>query len=178
MKNIISVFIVLLLNNFVQGQTTTTNKIICSEKEQKIQGSSDPRVIKTCTWSNLKCISTGESDYKGRYFYTYQWYKLINGKYVKTDKNQLFNENKNILLEQINKTIKNKYEDLSKDPENKDCLSMIDNLTIYTIDNLDIFIDKEGFMFSFSFGLPDACLAIDGDVIAYKIGEIEAYLKK
>jgi len=175
---ILIVILSMSCNNFVQGQATTSNKIICSEKEQKIQGNLDPRLTKTCTWLNYKCISTGEADSKGRYFYSYQWLKLINGKFVKIDKKQLFNENTSQLFEQINKSIKIKFDELSKDSENKDCLSMVEKLSYYNIDNLDIFIDKDGFMFSYSLGLPDACLAIDGDYISFSLKELEPYLKK
>jgi hypothetical protein len=178
MKNVILVIIAFLLSNFVHGQTITSNKIICSEKEQKIQGSSDPRLIKTCTWLNYKCISTGEADYKGRYFYSYQWLKLTNGKFVKIDNAQLFNEKLSQLLEKINKNIKTNFDDLSKDSENKDCLSEIEKLPVYNINDLDIFIDKDGFTFSYSFGLSMACLAIDGDYISFSLNEIEPFLKK
>jgi len=175
---ILIVTLSMVCNNFVQGQVTTSNKIICSEKEQKIQGNLDPRLTKTCTWLNYKCISIGEADYKGRYVYSYQWLKLINGKFVKIDKTQLFNENTSQLIEQINKSIKIKFDELSKDLENKDCLSMVEKLSYYNIDNLDIFIDKDGFTFSYSLGLQNACLAIDVDYISFTLNELEPYLKK
>ena len=178
MKNVILVIIAFLSSNFVQGQVTTSNKIICNEKEQKIQGSSDPRLIKTCTWLNYKCISTGEADYKGRYFYSYQWLKLTNGKFVKIDKTQLFNEKLSQLIEQINKNIKTKFDDLLKDSENKDCLSELEKLPFYNINDLDIFIDEDGFTFSYSLGLSLVCLPIDRDYISFSLKEIEQFLKK
>jgi len=178
MKRISLIICVLLLNNFVRGQVNNSNKIICSEKEQKIQGNPEPRLIKTCTWSNYKCISTGESDYKGRYFWSYKWFKLVNGKFIKIDKSELFTGNSNSLLEAVNKEIKNKFDELSKDSENKECLSEIQGLPYYNMDNLEIFLDKDGFTFSYSLGLSMACLAIDGDFISFTVNKVEPYLKK
>jgi hypothetical protein len=95
--------------DLVLGQTAVSSRISCNEKAQK------GTVVKTCTWSVYKSVSSGEADQKGRYFYSYQMYKSINGKYVKIEKSQLFNEKGDELLEAINRKIKEFYIELSKD---------------------------------------------------------------
>jgi len=150
-------------------------EIVCKETEEKIDGQSS--IINTCTWTNYKSVATG-SDYKGKTFWSYEIYKLINGSYAKIKNSQLFNDKKGQLLSIINKKIKTHFIELSKDPENKVCFSGVEKAPEFTFDNLDVFLDKGGFAFSYSFGLPTVCVAVDGDVISFKLNEIEPYLKK
>lgn len=176
MKNNFLAIIILFMTNFVFAQVGTSNKVTCSEKQQKTQGNSEPKLIKTCTWSKYKCVSIGEADEKGRYYYSYQWYTLTSGQYVKIDKSQLFNENTHELIERINEEISNYFFELYADSENEECLSMVEELPYYDISNLDVFMEIDGFTLSYSFGLPDACLAIDGDFISFTFEEIQPFL--
>ena len=105
-------------------------------------------------------------------------FKLNNGKFVKIENSSLFNDKKTQLLSIINKKVKQRFTELSKDPQNKDCLSSVEKSPEYTFNQLGIYLEKDGFKFSYSFGLPDACTAVDGDLISFNINEIEPYLKK
>lgn len=176
MKNNFLAIIILFMTNFVFAQVGSSNKVTCNEKEQKTQGNSEPTLIKSCTWLDYKCISTGWPDFAGRYSYSYQWFKMINGKYVKIDKSQLFSENSNELIERINEEANDYFFELYADSQNEDCLSDIEELPYYDLSNVEVFLDEDGFTFSYSFGLPTMCLAIDGDYISFSPEEIEPYL--
>jgi hypothetical protein len=176
MKNILFVFYVLLISSFVYCQNPNSNEIICTEKQQITQGETFPSIVKTCTWSNFKCIRTGDADYKGRYHYSSKWYKLVNGEYINIYNAELFNENTGILLEIINKKIKDYYNELSKIQDFKDCFSLIEKDRFYNIEDLELFFDEDGLTFSFSFRLPSACLSIDGNYISFSLNELEPYL--
>jgi hypothetical protein len=170
-------------NNIVNEKITevTTapaqNIIVCSAKEQKIEGSEDPRTIKTCTWGNFKSISTGEADFKGRYSYSSKLFKLTNNTYVAIKNSQLFNENKTELLEILNQRIKKSFDEYSNDPEFKDCFDGI-SAPHFSIDDLGIYFDDSGINFDVSFGLSGACMSVDGITISFKLDEIESYINR
>ena len=69
------------------SQSVASKKIVCSEKEV------NSKTIKTRTWGIYKSVGTGEF-YIGKTYFTYQLYKLRNGKYLKITKNDLFNDSK------------------------------------------------------------------------------------
>ncbi len=151
--------------------------IICSEKEQVIKGSSDPRIIKSCTFENFKSVSKGDADYRGRYSYSYKLLKLINNRYVVIKNSELFNENKNELLAIINQKINETYVEYLNNPETKDCF---DGFTFSNVsfDDLGISFNDMGIDFSTSFGLSGACLSVDGATVSIKLDEIKGYLNK
>lgn len=163
---------ILIFPNIIFSQ----NKINCIEKEQKVLGSEDPVIIKTCTFKNYKSIKTGEADYKGRYSYTYNLFKVVNGKNQPISNSQLFNDKKDQLLSIINTKIESFYNEISKDPENADCLPDMEYIMPYSFEKLNISFDNEMIEFSYSFGLSSACMNLDGDIISFKIPEIEPYL--
>lgn len=153
------------------------NPIICSEKEQIIKGSADPRIIKSCTFENFKSVSKGDADYKGRYSYSYKLLKLINNRYVEIKNSELFNENKNKLLAIINQKINEVYLEYLNNPETKDCFDGF-TLTEVSFDDLGIYFNDTGIDFSISFGLSGACLSVDGAIVPIKLDEIKVYLNK
>lgn len=168
------VWFILTFTNAVFSQ----NKINCIEKEQKVVGNEDPVIIKTCTFKNYKSIKTGEADYKGRYSYSYKLFKMVNGKSLPISNAQLFNDKKGQLLSIINTKIEAFYNDISKSPENADCLPGLEYIMPYSFEKLNISFDNEVIEFSYSFDLSSACMSLDGDIISFKIAEIEPYLAK
>ena len=152
------------------------NTVTCSEKSIKVKGRVEPTIINTCTWGKYRSVSTGESDYKGRYYYTMSLSKLTNGKYLKISNDQLFNEKRNTLLKLINQKIKKDFDTFFNDPDNKDCFFGIEGFTYYQFEDLKISFSKSGIDISVSFGLPGACLALDGTIISLTFSELNGYL--
>ena len=151
--------------------------IICTEKEQVIKDSPDPRIIKSCTFENFKSVSKGDPDYKGRYSYSYKIFKLTNNKYVAIKNSELFNENKKKLLAIINQKIKETYLEYSNNPETKDCFDGI-SLPEVSFDDLGISFNDTGIDFSITFGLDGSCMAVDGTTLSFKVDEIKTYINK
>ena len=174
MKKILLTFIAIISLPITQ---LAQKPIICSEKEQIIKDSPDPRIIKSCTFENFKSVSIGDADYKGRYSYSYKLLKLINNRYVEIKNSELFNENKKKLLAIINQKIKETYDEYSNNSETKDCFDGF-TLTEFSFDDLGISFNDTGIDFSISFGLSGACLSLDGAIISIKLAEIKVYLNK
>ena len=174
MKKILLTFIAIISLPITQ---LAQKPIICSEKEQIIKDSPDPRIIKSCTFENFKSVSIGDADYKGRYSYSYKLLKLINNRYVEIKNSELFNENKKELLAIINQKIKETYDEYSNNSETKDCFDGF-TLTEVSFDDLGISFNDTGIDFSISFGLSGACLSVDGTIISIELAEIKVYLNK
>jgi hypothetical protein len=152
------------------------NTVTCTEKNVKAKGQIEPTIIRTCTWGKYRSVSIGESDYKGRYFYTNSISKLVNGKFVKIENAQFFNENRNGLLKLINQKIKKDFDQYFNDPENKDCFFGIEGYTYNQFEDLKISFSKSGIDISVSFGLSGACLALDGTIVSFTFSELNGYL--
>ena len=174
MKKILLTFIAVLSLPITQ---LAQKPIICSEKEQIIKDSPDPRIIKSCTFENFKSVSIGDADYKGRYSYSYKLLKLINNRYVEIKNSELFNENKKELLAIINQKIKETYHEYLNNSETKYCFDGF-TLTEASFDDLGISFNDNGIDFSISFGLSGACLSVDGTIISIELAEIKVYLNK
>ena len=165
---------------FSIAQTVDQNKVRCSTKEIKIEGSEDPEIIETCIWRSYKSIEESyPNPQNGNYSYSEnKIFKLINGKYVQIKKAQLFNQNKSALLSVLNKKVKKYYEEISKDPESSDCLVLISSAPVLSFEDFNISFNDKGISFSFSLGLSSACLSVDGDIISFTFKEIDTYLNK
>ncbi|WP_207427606.1 hypothetical protein [Pedobacter sp. SYSU D00535] len=151
---------------------------VCEEKEEKNPESEDPIIIKTCSYKNYRTISTGTPDFKGRYSYENDLYKLEAGRYKKIANSALFNQKQSDLLKQINQKIKTEYLKLLEDPENKECLEGAEPIRDYEMDELRIGFETDQIFFKVEFGLPSACLAVGGTSVSFKLQEVEHYLNK
>ena len=63
---------------FEKGINRTEYKIQCTEKEEPSDNELDPILIKICTYKDFQSVRTGSADYKGRYSYEYDLYKIDN----------------------------------------------------------------------------------------------------
>ena len=170
-------FLILLLLqfNFSQGQTL---KVSCTEKEVKLKGRQDPIIIKTCYLKKYKFVETAYPDYTGKYSDSdNSVYVLVNNKYVKTVKSKVFNERQNELLAIINERIQCDFENERSDTSNNDCFSDLDSIPKYKMNDFQISFQKNEMWFDVQWGLGWACRGVDGTIVAFKISEIEKYLK-
>lgn len=154
-----------------------TNKATCSIKEKKNEYGGEPTIIKTCLYKNYKSISIGEADYKGRYTYSYVLYKKENNKFMKIENESLFNKNRNKLLSIINTKFQNDYKEYSLDPESKYCFEGT-TLPNFSFKEIGIEFDDDKIRFNVSFGLPSACMAVDGSTVSFNFDEIQGYLNE
>ena len=162
---------------YIINASIAQTKIVCNQKEQKSQDSESPILIKTCIMGNYQSISEGVADPQGRYSYSYKLSKNDNGKYIPVKNSELFNEKKVDLLYIINQRIKKTFDEYLKDPENRDCFNGVSEPNA-TFDDLGITFNDFGIDFNISFGLPMACMAIDGTTVSFKIDEITTYLNQ
>jgi hypothetical protein len=151
-------------------------KLTCSEKERKSEGLTDPIIVKTCFLNQFKFISTSSPDYVGRYSTETEVFIKRGNKYVKIRNSKVFNTRQAILLKLINTQIQKDFKALKANIETRDCLSNIDSIPTYGMDDLRIsFSDKE-IWFEVNWGLPGVCRAVDGTIVSFGMTEIYQYL--
>jgi hypothetical protein len=160
------------------GPNLSNYTATCGEKEEKNPESEDPTIIKTCTFRNYKTILIGNADYKGRYSWEYNLYKTSRNEDLKIDNTLLFNQKQSDLLKQVNRRIKADYLMVAGDPENKDCFEGVDPIHDFEMNELGIQFETDKLVFHVEYGLPSACLAVDGTSISFTLKELEPYLNK
>ena len=168
------IIFVLLMRSSSESQTT---KLSCIEKERKNEEGKDPILIKTCFIKNFKFVSTSYPDYAGRYDYSEQKvYILKNNKYVKTTNSKVFNKNQDQLVATINKRILEDFNKLSTDSSTRECLTEIDSIPTYKMDDFEISFEGNEIWFEVHWGLSSVCRSVDGTIVSFKLDEIKKYL--
>ncbi|MFC6998414.1 hypothetical protein [Rufibacter roseus] len=152
--------------------------VTCEEKEEKNPESEDPIIIKTCTYGNYRTISTGTPDFNGRYSYENGLYRFEKGKYIEISNSALFNQKQEKLLKHINQQIKADYLKLSSDPESKECFEGAEPFHDFPMDELRLEFEAGQLVFHVEFGLPTACLSVNGTSVSFTLQEVEPYLNK
>ena len=174
-KVCITVIVILSTVTLSIGQTV---KLSCSEKERKNEEGKDPILVKTCFIRNFKFITTSSPDYAGRYIFDeYEVYVKKDNKYIRTTNSSVFNKKQNELLFTINERILQDFNSYRSDSSTMECLSGIDTIPTYKMNDLDITFYNDEIWFVVKWGLPMACRAVDGTIITFKISEISHYLK-
>ena len=149
----------------------------CLQTEKYNEGMDDSIIIKTCFFKRYKSVSTGTPDYKGRYSWEYEMFRMMNGRYMEVKNTEVFNDKQAQLMALINKKIHAEYKKYTADPETKECLDGVDITQQYAIDDLGIDFDNNQFNFSVSLGLDGACYVVDITTVSFNFGEIQVYLK-
>ncbi len=152
-------------------------KVTCNEKQKGNSEGGDPIQIKTCTYKNFKSITTGIADFNGRYSYQYELFKKQNDKYVKIKNSEFFNQKQSELLSLVIKKIKKDYNDISKNPDTKECFEGM-TFPKYSINDLGIQFEDNAIQFNVTFGLSGACMSVDGTSVSFPLNEIEQYLNE
>lgn len=164
----------MLIESSSTSSSSGSSRAICKEEEGVDEYSGDPVLTKTCLYKNFKTITVGSADYKGRYSYEYAAYvKRDNNNYIQIKNGSLFNQNKNELLSLINAQIKKDYNELSNDP----CFEG-ESFYPFGFDQLGIDFSDNMINFHVTFGLPDACMSVDGTIVSLNLNEIQKYLSE
>lgn len=152
-------------------------KLTCTEKEVKNEDGIDPILVQTCLLKQFKFIVTSHPDYAGRYFSSEQQvFKKVKGKYIEIKNSQVFNDRQAYLVSLINKQIELDFHALKNDTTTKDCLSGLDSIPRYTMDELEISFRENKIWFSVEWGIGGACRAFNGTTVSYRVEEIRKYL--
>lgn len=164
-------------NSHEANNKSSSDKVICSEIERKNVNEEGPILIKTCLHKQYKVVTRGYSDYAGRYSYEYSIYrKNAKKKFQLIKPIELFNNNKNELLEFINTEVKKQYINYSEDPETKDCFEYSEFIPA-TFDELNIDFSDKSINFHYNFGFGSACMSVDEIVIPLAWNKAKKYLK-
>jgi hypothetical protein len=168
------VFVAALLSLNLSAQSANLR---CIEKEKKNEDGKDPIITKTCFYKNFKFIITSFPDNVGRYVYSeHHVYVLSNGKYIKTTNDRFFNKQQKELVSLINKQINQDFADFKKDSTARDCLTEIDSIPVYKMNDFEISFEENEIWFEVHWGLSGACRAVDGTIVSFKFSEIKKYL--
>jgi hypothetical protein len=132
---------------------------------------------KTCLFNDFKTVSTGyANDRNGKMYWIYEIFQNKNGKYVKVQNSALFNLDQKELLKLINERIKRDYTVYSTEAETRDCFNDFGSLPVYKMNDLGIDFNNDEIQFHIEFNLPEACDAVGGTVVTFKIADIIKYL--
>ena len=132
---------------------------------------------KTCLFNDFKTVSTGyANDRNGKMYWIYEISQNKNGKYVKVQNSSLFNLDQTELLKLINERIKRDFTVYSTEAETRECFSDFGRLPVYKMNDLGIDFNNDEIQFHIEFHLPEACDAVGGTVVTFKIADIAKYL--
>lgn len=132
---------------------------------------------KTCLFNDFKTVSTGyANDRNGKMYWIYETFQNKNGKYVKVQNSAMFNLDQKELLKLINERIKRDFTVYSTEAETRDCFSDFGKLPVYKMNELGIDFNEDEITFHIEFNLPEACDAVGGTTVTYKIADIIKYL--
>jgi hypothetical protein len=132
---------------------------------------------KTCLLNDFKTVSTGyANDRNGKMYWIYEIFQNKNGKYVKVQNTALFNLDQKELLKLINERIKRDFTVYSTEAETRDCFSDFGSLPVYKMNELGIDFSNDEITFHVEFNLPEACDAVGGTSVTFKIADIIKYL--
>ena len=163
-----------ITGTFFEGKLE--RKIQCNESEILEKDNPDPILIKSCTWGEFKTKSKGEADEKGRYYFSYELFKLVNNSEEIITIDELINKNKTKLLNMLQYKVNESFNTFSKDPETSDCF--IDTEPpVVSWDYFNIEFTDEGLNFIYQFGLTNSCLSVDGGFINIKYEELKDYIE-
>jgi hypothetical protein len=153
------------------------DSVSCDEFAKKNPMGSDSILIQICFWRQYKLVRTGTPDYKGRYSYEYQVFRMVRGK-AKTIKNSdIFNDKVAGLEQKLNALIAKSHQEDADQPDNQDCLAGFE-LPYFKIDQIGMsFNDKQEMNFDVTFNVGDACMNVGGATATLPLAELKEYLK-
>ena len=155
-------------NTFIVDSLKSTQNI----KKNK----QDPTKVETYYYKDFKSVITGTPDEKNRYTYTFELFQKNGEEYVKADNSAPFNDNKQLLLDIINKKIQKDFNASYKiDPK---CFTS-KTPPIYDFKKLGIeFKDgKINFYAVFDFTTENCYYLYGYTSVEFTVDELKAYLK-
>jgi|694.fasta_scaffold40767_4 hypothetical protein len=149
--------------------------INCQKLEMENENSGGPIIVEVCEYGKVKIEKKGYPNYKGQYSYeTTIFLKDDGGRFTKTTNSGIFNDKSPTLQKMINLELKKKFEEFSE--SNPSCFEGI-TFTPVRLDEIEISMEDDDFIFSKDFGLCSACLALDGASISISLNSMQKFLK-
>lgn len=177
MKYLVLILTLFLFFSCKNAKIKTDANVNCFEKIKEDAEYSDLIFIKTCAYKNYVFKSIGTPDYKGRYSYNYEVFKIDKSDTLKIKNSDFFNENVNELEKLINEKLKTEYDSNAANPEISDCMEWID-FREYTINEFGIsFISENHMEFNIYYGIGGACFVVNSSSVILELTELEKYLK-
>lgn len=132
---------------------------------------------KTCGFKNHLFQSIGAPDYKGRYSYKYELFRIEKNDTLKINNTDFFNDNSGELEMMINKKLKAEYDSNFNIPEINDCMKWI-KFRHYKLNEFGIsFTDKNQMEFNMDYGIGSACFNVSSSSVVINLSALESYLK-
>jgi len=180
-KLILPIFLLLLFNTreCISEKEIELEKyrVHCTEKEEPSDNEIDPILIKICTYKNFQSVRSGSADYKGRYSYEYDLYKIDNNVKQTIKNSDLFKSGADKVEKKINSDLKQEYQENLNNPHLKDCMEWI-NFRHYELDEIGMaFTDNNQIEFYIDYGIGGACFNVAHSVLEYKLSDFAQYIE-
>jgi hypothetical protein len=149
----------------------------CIERELIDPDGPDPIVVRTCLFKAFKFEAAAYTDYAGRRIWRdHEVHQKIRGTYRKITNAQAFNARRTELVERINERIQADFQFLKLDSATSECLSGLDSIPLYGLDDLQLSFYNDEIWFSVRWGLNSGCRSVDGTIVSFTIDEIRRYM--
>ncbi|MCH4551729.1 hypothetical protein [Aestuariibaculum lutulentum] len=167
-------FLFCLSNIYAQSDSF---KIECFEKMEENDNSLDSVIVRICKFRNHLFKSIGEPDYKGRYSYQYELFRIDKKDTLRVNNLSFFNENSLELEQLLNDKLKTEFQADSEIFELKSCLEQI-NFRYFKLNEFGIsFLDDNHMQFIINYGVGGACFNMNLGMVIMSIREVEKYIK-
>ena len=150
--------------------------VTCTEQTVTKKGKTDPTIINTCNWRMYQIVETGTPDYKGRYTWTTELFRKKGDTLTKITNADIFRADKIPELEKmINIRLEEDFQSLkTTDPE---CFNRRRTFPKFKLKDMRLaFNENSEITFEITYGLNDACFAVNTASTGFKISEIREFL--
>ena len=165
-----------LIEKYHKLETTLNGlkyKTTCVSEEKINPNSLNPVKTKTCEYNFIRTISKYELDFAGKNHEIFELFVKRDNVYQKIKNEELFNESKNELLEQINASLEYNFNKLKI--EHEQCVKDQTFKTI-TFGDLGISFSENMMNFHYDFNYSKTCMKTFEATIQLKLSEVEKYL--
>jgi len=173
----VSFLILASLICYLQEQKAKPRELICETQKTKNEPELQDIITNTCSLGDLKFVSIGSPDYKGRYSWESKVYKWTGKTYVQKKYSEIF-INTALLEKKINDENKKAYESDIKRPEISECMGFI-KYRKFSLDEMEINFDELGnpqFTLTYN-SIPLVCFNVNATIIPMKLSEFNSYIK-
>lgn len=157
-----------------------TYKVQCAQIDSALADSEFPMIIKTCLYGKYKIIEKGTADFNGRYGWDQETFVKTNLGFKKVENSVMF-IHQDKLLTIINTNLIKDYKTMKSDPRSDNCWRGWGKFVpIRSLNDLQIGFSEDAttMHFSYSLGMPSACLSQDLLFCDMKLEEIDKYVAK
>ncbi|RNC85128.1 MAG: hypothetical protein ED556_11215 [Winogradskyella sp.] len=173
-KFILAIVTLIIAFNIRPSSHEINTTPICSETYVENSETIDSVIIKECFYKNHLFKSVGIPDYKGRYSYEYQIFKIVGTDTTKTKNSNFFKDKTKLIEELLNKKLKEDYNTDLKYPDLKNCVKQI-NFRHFNLDEFGVtFMSKDIMAFHIDYkGVSGACFNVSGNSVLLHLNSLK-----